>query len=156
MRILLIAAANKQPAWVEAGFDAYARRFDRRCGLELVTVPLVKRTPTVTVAQAVAGEGRRMLKRVPADAHVVALTEAGEPWSSEDLARRLEGWLARETCVCLLIGGPDGLGSECLARAAACWSLSALTLPHGLVRVIVAESLYRARSLLEGHPYHRG
>jgi 23S rRNA (pseudouridine1915-N3)-methyltransferase len=96
-----------------------------------------------------------MLRHVPPGAHVVALELDGRAWSTEQLATRVEDWLMAGAPVCLLVGGPDGLGSECSGRAVERWSLSSLTLPHGLVRVVVAEALYRADSLLRGHPYHR-
>ena len=96
-----------------------------------------------------------MLALVPAGAHVVALLEAGKPWSTKDLAAKLDGWMQRGAPVAFLVGGPDGLSKTCAARANERWSLSSLTLPHGLVRVIAAEALYRAWSLLENHPYHR-
>src|SRR5690606_28040779 len=112
--------------------------------------------PSQPAAQAVADEGERMLAAVPAGAHVVALDEHGAAWSTAELARRLEHWSGLgSSAVCFLIGGPDGLAPACLARARERWSLSALTLPHGLVRIVAAEALYRAVSLLEGHPYHR-
>ena len=96
-----------------------------------------------------------MLRAVPASAHVVAMTLTGSPWSTEKLAERLRNWSTLGAPVALLIGGPDGLSAACEAQAAETWSLSALTFPHGLVRVILAEALYRAWTLNEGHPYHR-
>jgi 23S rRNA (pseudouridine1915-N3)-methyltransferase len=96
-----------------------------------------------------------MVRAIPADAHVVALAEQGRALSTKDLAAKLERWAERGAPVALLLGGPDGLGAEALARATERWSLSPLTLPHGLARVVVAEALYRAWSLLQNHPYHR-
>jgi 23S rRNA (pseudouridine1915-N3)-methyltransferase len=96
-----------------------------------------------------------MLRAIPSSAHVVALTVEGRPWSTEQLAARLRDWMTLCGQICLLVGGPDGLSAECEARAVERWSLSPLTFPHGLVRVILAESLYRAWTLNEGHPYHR-
>ncbi len=155
MRIRLITASNKQPRWVTDGYAHYAQRLDRRCALELVEVPLARHRASAPVERAVEDEGHRMLRHVPAGAHVVALERDGRAWSTERLAARLEDWLMAGAPVCLLVGGPDGLGSACSSRATERWSLSALTLPHGLVRVVVAEALYRADSLLRGHPYHR-
>lgn len=155
MRLRLITASNKQPRWVTDGYAHYARRLDQRCALELVEVPLSRRTASTPVARAVEDEDRRMLRHVPPGAHVVALERDGRAWSTEQLAARVEDWRMAGGPVCLLVGGPDGLGPECAQRAAERWSLSGLTLPHGLVRVIVAEALYRADSLLRGHPYHR-
>jgi 23S rRNA (pseudouridine1915-N3)-methyltransferase len=156
LRLALITASNRQPDWVEQGYEDYAQRLRGRCTLELKVVPLGRRTASMPVARAVADEGQRMLAQVPAGAHVVALLEGGKPWSTKELAAKLEGWLQRGAPVCVLIGGPDGLSLECVARSAERWSLSSLTLPHGLVRIVAAEALYRAWSLLENHPYHRG
>jgi 23S rRNA (pseudouridine1915-N3)-methyltransferase len=96
-----------------------------------------------------------MLAALPSGARVVALDEGGDPWRTRDLARRLEGWMRGGSDVALLVGGPDGLAPAVLERADERWCLSGLTLPHALVRVVVAESLYRAWSVLENHPYHR-
>jgi 23S rRNA (pseudouridine1915-N3)-methyltransferase len=155
VRVVLITASNKQPRWIDDGYAHYARRLDRRVSLELVEVALARRTVAASVAKAIEDESRRMLRRIPGGARVIALSVDGKPWSTEQLAAKLDGWQQTGTPVALLIGGPDGLGSECLARATERWSLSPLTLPHGLVRVTVAEALYRAASLLQGHPYHR-
>jgi 23S rRNA (pseudouridine1915-N3)-methyltransferase len=155
MRLLLVVATNRQPAWVEEGYADYAKRLRGRCTLELKTIPLSRRTPSTAIERALADEGSRMLAAVPDGAHVVALREQGAGWSTADLARKLERWMERGAPIALLIGGPDGLSASCVARAAEHWSLSRLTLPHGLARVIAAEALYRAWSLLERHPYHR-
>lgn len=155
MRIQLITASNKQPEWVAAGYDFYARRLDKRCPLELVELPLARRPAGGDLTRAVEDESRRMLRLAPAGAHIVALAEDGAPWSTLQLAGRLEAWHRAGAPVCLLVGGPDGLGPGCIVRAAERWSLSRLTLPHGLVRVVIAEALYRAVSLSRGHPYHR-
>ena len=155
MRIRLICVSNKQPRWVIDGYEHYARRLDRHCALELVEVPLARRSASAPVERAVEDESRRMLRHVPEGAHVVALEVDGRAWTTEQLAARVEDWRMAAVPVCLLVGGPDGLGPACSSRAGERWSLSALTLPHGLVRVIVAEALYRADSLLRGHPYHR-
>lgn len=156
MRIRLITASNKQPAWVADAYYYYARRLDRGCPLELVEVSLASRAGKVDLARALEDESRRMLRHAPPGAHLVALSLDGRPWSTEQLAARLEAWRLTAAPVALLVGGPDGLGPECLGRSAERWSLSPLTLPHGLVRVVIAEAIYRARSLSRGHPYHRG
>jgi 23S rRNA (pseudouridine1915-N3)-methyltransferase len=155
LRLSLITSSNRQPDWVDQGADDYAKRLRGRCTLEIKTVPLARRTPTTPVERAVQDEGERMLAQLPAGAHVVAVLETGKPWSTKDLAAKLETWMQRGAPVALLVGGPDGLSVECVARANERWSLSNLTLPHGLVRIVVAEALYRAWSLLENHPYHR-
>jgi 23S rRNA (pseudouridine1915-N3)-methyltransferase len=156
MRIFIIAASSRQPAWVTAGFEEYAERLRGRCTLKLVEIPLGRRKKTEPAVRAVAAEGERMLAALPRGAHVVALTEAGKQWSTVELAGRLSSWIGAGAPLALLIGGPDGLAAACLERAAERWSLSPLTLPHGLARIAVAEALYRAWTVIEGHPYHRG
>ena len=155
LRLALLTASNRQPAWVEAGADDYAKRLRGRCTLEIKTVPLARRTASAAVARAIDDEGERLLALLPSAAHVVALCEGGKPWSTKELAAKLTGWMRLGAPVCFLVGGPDGLSGACLDRATERWSLSSLTLPHGLVKIVVAEALYRAWSLLEHHPYHR-
>ena len=155
MLLRLIAIGPRQPAWVDAGFEAYARRMPPECRLVLTELPLGQRGKGQDPLRALNFEGDRMLKSLPAAARVVALDERGGAWTSRQLADRLASWLASGQDVALLMGGPDGLAPACKARAAEQWSLSALTLPHGLARVVVAEALYRAYTLLHGHPYHR-
>jgi 23S rRNA (pseudouridine1915-N3)-methyltransferase len=155
LRLSLITASNRQPQWIDDGAAEYAERLRGRCTLEIKTVPLARRTASKAVERVVEDEGERMLAAIPAGAHVVALLETGKPWSTKDLAAKLEAWMQRGAPVALLVGGPDGLSPACVARAHERWSLSNLTLPHGLVRVVAAEALYRAWSLLENHPYHR-
>jgi 23S rRNA (pseudouridine1915-N3)-methyltransferase len=155
LRLSLITASNRQPKWVDEGTAAYAQRLRGRCALDTRTVPLARRTAATSVERAIHDEGERMLEAVPAGAHVVALLETGKLWSTKGLAAKLESWMQRGAPVCFLVGGTDGLSPACVARAHERWSLSPLTLPHGLVRIVVAEALYRAWSLLENHPYHR-
>lgn len=156
MRIHLISVGRRMPGWVEEGYAEYAKRLPPECSLHLVEVDLPHRGKSTTPAQAREDECRRIRKAIPKGAAVVVLDGGGDGWSTETLARRLADWLADGRDRALVIGGPDGLAPECLALAAQRWSLSALTFPHPLVRVIVAEQLYRAWSLLQGHPYHRG
>ena len=155
MQIEVISVSGKQPDWIGSGFDTYARRFRAPHRLSLTEIPLPKRSRSADIARLTGLEGERMLAAIPRDAHVVALDERGEALSTAKLADRLDRWDAAGRPVALLIGGPDGLADACRERADAAWSISPLTLPHGLVRVIVAEALYRAHSLRGGHPYHR-
>ena len=155
LRLSLITASNRQPEWVDAGAEEYAKRLRGRCTLAIETVALARRTASTATERAVDDEGGRMLAQLPAGAHVVALLETGKPWSTNELAAKLESWMQRGAPVAFLVGGPDGLSKACTERANERWSVSNLTLPHGLVRVVVAEALYRAWSLLENHPYHR-
>jgi 23S rRNA (pseudouridine1915-N3)-methyltransferase len=144
------------PRWVDEGYREYARRLPRECALHLQEIPLGRRGKGADVQRAVQGEGDRMLAAVPRNCRVLALDQRGRAWCTEELAGQLEGWLAEGRDLALLVGGPDGLARSCLERADGCWSLSPLTLPHPLVRVLVAEQLYRAWSILSRHPYHRG
>jgi len=155
MRITLISVSSKQPDWVRNGYDEYARRLRGSVTLNLIEISLPKRTRSSVIERLIAAEGERMLAAVPAGAHVVALDESGRSWRTAELAQRLKAWIGLGAPVALLVGGPDGLARECLDRANERWSLSPLTLPHGLVRIVVAEALYRADSVLRGHPYHR-
>jgi len=155
MQIAVISASGKQPGWVQSGFETYARRLRGSCSLTLNEVALAKRGKTVALPRVLEQEGKRMLAAVPKGAHIVALDETGRGFSTAELADRLKFWLQAGRPVALLIGGPDGIAPDCFDRAAERWSLSPLTLPHGLARVVVAEALYRAWSLLEYHPYHR-
>ncbi len=153
MRIRLLAVGTRMPGWVTAGYNDYARRMPPECRLELTEIAPGKRQHDA--ARAMADEEKRLLGQIGRDDAVIALAVDGKAWSTEQLAERVRGWLADGRDRALLIGGPDGLGKACLNRAEQRWSLSPLTLPHPLVRVVVAEQLYRAMSLLKNHPYHR-
>jgi 23S rRNA (pseudouridine1915-N3)-methyltransferase len=143
------------PAWVEAGYREYAKRLPPECSLHLVEIEPGHRTKRSSPELARREEGERLLAAVPKGARVIALDMRGRAWSSEHVAEELAGWMAAGRDVALLVGGPEGLTEACLARADGLWSLSPLTFPHPLVRVIVAEQLYRGWSILKGHPYHR-
>ncbi len=155
MRIHLLAVGTRHAPWVTTGFQHYAIRLPRECPLRLTEVPTAKRTRTTPAAGPLEKEGARLLAAVPNGARVLALDRLGQPWDSRALSAAINGWMLDGRDVALLVGGPDGLAPACLARAENTWSLSPLTLPHGLVRVVIAEQLYRAFSLLRGHPYHR-
>ncbi len=155
VKIHLLAVGARMPAWIKAGYAEYAERLPRECALNLVEIPAGKRGPNADVARAVRAEGERLLAAVPPGSRPIALDERGQEWSTAELAEQLTGWLRDGRDLSLLVGGPDGLDAPCRARADLLWSLSRLTLPHPLVRVLVAEQLYRAWSLLHNHPYHR-
>jgi 23S rRNA (pseudouridine1915-N3)-methyltransferase len=155
MQTHLIAIGTRMPRWVAEGYQEYAKRLPRECALRLVEVTAAPRGKHPDVARILRDECVRMLSTIPHGARVIALDVRGQGWSTEQLAVQLSGWLRDGRDVALLVGGPEGLAPECLARAERRWSLSPLTLPHPLVRVVVAEQLYRAWSLLAGHPYHR-
>ena len=143
------------PAWIETGYREYAKRMPRECALRLVEITPGARGKGADPARALRDEGQRMLKALPRDARVLALDVRGDAWTTEELAGRVAGWQADGRDVWLLVGGPEGLDPVCLARAEQRWSLSALTFPHPLVRVMLAEQLYRAWSILQKHPDHR-
>lgn len=153
MRIRLVSPGNRMPAWIDDGFRSYQSRVRGRVQLELRDLPLA--TGGKRSVRAIEDEGQRMLAAVGDGDRIIALDERGKPWSTRDLATRMENWLMEGRNVSLLVGGPDGLSAACRDAAEATWSLSGMTLPHGLVRVIVAEQVYRAWSILEHHPYHR-
>ena len=160
MKIVLAAVGTRMPGWVDEAFEDYAKRLPPACRLTLREVRTAHRGGSAARGGAGASasmrrEGEGLLRAVPNGARVVALDERGAAWSTADLAERLEAWMAGRRDVALLAGGPDGLAPECRERADLTWSLSRLTFPHGLVRVIVAEQLWRAWSLLNRHPYHR-
>ena len=154
MRLLLLAAGTRLPAWVNAGYEEYAARLTGDFKLELKEISLGQRSGNDT-KQAIAKEGERMAAAFPASAYVVALQVNGRAMSSEQLAKFLQARANDGRDVVFCIGGPDGLAANVDSRADFKWSLSSLTLPHALARVIVAEALYRAVSIVKGHPYHR-
>ena len=155
MRIRIIAVGTKMPAWVETGYAEYAKRMPRDCVVELVELPLAQRGKNTDIARAMDKEGEEMLAAIGKGEQVIALDVKGKPWSTEQLAEQMANWRMSGNNYCLLIGGPDGLAPQCLAQAHVRWSLSALTLPHPLVRIVVIEQLYRACSILQNHPYHK-
>jgi 23S rRNA (pseudouridine1915-N3)-methyltransferase len=144
------------PGWVDTGFGEYAKRLPPECSLNLVEIDPGHRGKGANAEVAQGVEGERMLASVPKNARVIALDVGGRTWSTEQLSDRLAGWLAEGRDLALLVGGPEGLADSCVRQAEERWSLSALTFPHPLVRVILAEQLYRAWSILKRHPYHRG
>ncbi len=156
MNLHLIAVGERMPAWVDQGYEEYARRMPRECRLRLVEIAPGRRGKNADIARAVRDEGQRMLAAIPKGARVIALEVGGRAWSTEQLADRLRDWMGGGQDVALLVGGPEGLSDQVRAAASQQWSLSPLTLPHPLVRVILAEQLYRAWSILANHPYHRG
>ena len=155
MRIHLIAAGTRMPSWVVEGFDDYAARMPPECRLLLKEIPLGAYRRGGDARKAMQEEGAAMLAAVPEGAGITALEVQGKALDTPALAKLLNRWLQEGRDQVLLIGGPDGLAPECVAQADFRWSLSPLTLPHALVRVVVAEQIYRAWSILKNHPYHR-
>lgn len=154
MRVTLVAVGQRMPGWVTEGFTEYTRRLRARLPVDLVEIPAGRRAGG-DVVRAMAEEGRRLLAATRAQDHVVALDEHGKARSSVEMSRWLAARLQAGNDLAFLVGGADGFAPEVLARANERWSLSMLTLPHALVRVVFAEQLYRAVTLIDGHPYHR-
>lgn len=155
MIVHLLAVGTRMPQWVEQGYREYAGRMPPECALKLTEIAAGRRTKGADLRRIQRQEGERLLAAIPAGARVIALEVEGRAWSTEALSGQLGQWLQDGRDVALLVGGPEGLDETCRRRADGAWSLSPLTLPHPLVRVIVAEQIYRAWSLLKGHPYHR-
>ena len=155
MKITLLAVGTKMPQWVSQGYHEYAKRLPKNCTLRLQELAAAKRSKTGKKAIWQAEEGTRILSAITEAQYVVALEVNGRAWSTEQLAQNMTQWFQSGKDVTLIVGGADGLSTACRQRADALWSLSPLTLPHPIVRVIIAEQLYRAWSLLSRHPYHR-
>lgn len=155
MHVRLLAIGDRQPAWIDAACDDYLRRLPRQWRFRLHTLPPGRRSGSAGQARAIAEEGARIRDKIHRDDYVVALDERGEALSSAALATRLARWQAAGRDLCFLIGGPDGLSDDCMQRADMAMCLSAMTLPHGLARVLLLEQLYRAWAIGAGHPYHR-
>jgi len=155
MKIKMIAVGTKMSSWVETAFKTYAQRLPKDCALELIEIPVAKRTRNQLAEKWKEKEGALIVKAIDASDWVVALDVQGQIWSTSKLASQITKWQSMGNNVALLIGGPDGLSRECLERANQRWSLSALTFPHPLVRVVLSEAIYRAWSVTVNHPYHR-
>lgn len=155
MKIHLLAVGKQMPHWINAGYQEYAKRFPATCPLILHEIALAKRGKNVDIDKLVQQEGIALCSSIPKGSHVVALDVAGVSYNTEELAKQVQRWRELGRPISLLIGGPDGLSSACREQAHQHWSLSPLTLPHPLVRLIVVEQLYRSLMILQGHPYHR-
>lgn len=155
MKLHILAVGTRMPDWVQQGFDDYARRLPRDCALHLTEIRAENRNGGKTAAQAMSAEAQRIEAALPARAHIVALDERGAALTTVTLAQRLEYWRTLGQDVVFLIGGADGLDAALKARAQETLRLSSLTLPHALVRPLLAEALYRAWTVTQNHPYHR-
>jgi len=155
MQLTLYAVGNKMPAWISQGFNEYTRRFPRDLSFNLVEIPPGKRGKNADISRILAKEGELTLAAIPKGNRIVTLEVEGNPLTTPQLAQQLERWQLDGRDVALLVGGPEGLAPACIQASEQKWSLSPLTLPHPLVRVLIAESLYRAWSINNNHPYHR-
>lgn len=155
MQIHIIAIGDRMPEWVDTGYREYAKRLPRECRLVLHEVPAGRRAKGADLRRLIEQEGRRQLAAIPAGARIIALERTGKQMDTEALAGELRKKLAGGENLALLIGGPEGLAPECLGRAHESWALSKLTLAHPVVRVVLAEQLYRAWSIIQNLPYHR-
>lgn len=155
MRLRLVCVGQKMPEWVSQGYQEYARRMPPELPLELTEIALAHRGKNPDIPRLVQREGEAILAATGKSDRVIALEVGGQPWSTEKLAEQLGRWQQDGRDVSFLVGGPDGLARDCRGRAEQQWSLSPLTLPHPLVRILLAEQLYRAWSITRNHPYHR-
>jgi 23S rRNA (pseudouridine1915-N3)-methyltransferase len=155
VHIRLIAVGDRQPSWVDDAFGIYTGRYPPEWKFRLDTIATVRRAKNDKSRNAMTAEGEQILAKIGADEQLVLLDERGKQVTSQALAARLAEWQADGRNLCFVIGGPDGVSAACRGRANLIWSLSDLTLPHGLARVLFAEQMYRAWSLQVGHPYHR-
>ncbi len=155
MRVSLLCIGGKMPDWVEAGVAEYRKRLPPEIQFEIRELPLAKRGKNTDIRRAIAQEGEAMMAAIPRGDRIIALDVRGRSVSTESLAKSLSQWRMEGDNVSILVGGPDGLAAPCLSAAAEKWSMSAMTLPHPLVRVMFAEQLYRAWTILANHPYHR-
>lgn len=155
MKVQLIAVGTKMPDWVQKGYTEYAKRLPKELAVQLVELTPGHRAKNTSAKQAMEHEGKAILQAIGKTDFVIALDVLGKPWSTETLSSNLADWRMSGHNLSFVIGGPDGLSRDVLQRANLKWSLSALTMPHPLVRVVWVEQLYRAWTLLAGHPYHK-
>lgn len=155
MKLWLVTVGHKMPDWISAGFSEYAKRMPREARIELLEIKPEPRTMGKSVAQMMEAEAQRILAALPQDALRIALDERGTQPTTRQLAQQMQGWMRDGRDVAFIIGGADGLHESVKKGAQQLLALSAMTLPHGMVRVLLAEQLYRAHSLLHNHPYHR-
>lgn len=154
MKIHILAIGNKMPGWVEAGCEEYHKRLPKGM-VTIQSLAPAKRGKTTSTQNVIETESQRLVEAIPPNYVSVALDKSGASWSTEQLSQQISHWQMQGQSVALLIGGPDGMSQNCIQQAQQVWSLSALTLPHPLVRILLLEQIYRAWSLLNNHPYHK-
>lgn len=155
LKITVIAVGNKMPSWVMEGSNDYVKRFNDGIQLKLIEIPLIRRSKTSDLARIMEKEAALIQEAIPSGSRLIALDIEGKSFSSEGLALKINQLQQINSHFCLLIGGPEGLSKETLHRCDERWSLSKLTLPHPLVRIMLLETLYRAWSIINNHPYHK-
>lgn len=155
MKLYVIAVGNKMPDWITSGFNEYTKRMPREARIELIELKPESRTSGKTTEQIMEAEAQRILAALPQNTLRIALDEHGATPTTKQLSQQMQRWLGDGRDVAFVIGGADGLHESVKKAAQQLMALSALTLPHGMVRVLLAEQLYRAHSLLHNHPYHR-
>jgi len=155
MVIHFITVGQKMPKWVQEGYAEYAKRLPKSCAIKLVELPMAQRGKTGSADKYKAEEAKKILVAIPKGAQLIVLDEHGQQVTTKGLAEKLEGWLASGQDIALVVGGPDGLEQSLIQQARWKWGLSKLTMPHPMVRILVAEQIYRAYSVIQNHPYHR-
>jgi 23S rRNA (pseudouridine1915-N3)-methyltransferase len=155
MKIHLIAVGKKMPEWINAGYAEFSKRMPPELQINLIEVPPSIRNKNTPIEKNIKEEGKRIQSAIPSDSRLIVLDETGKNFNSIDLSKKMESWLPMGQDIALIIGGADGIDPVIKKQANEKWSLSSFTLPHALVRILVAEQLYRAWSILQGHPYHR-
>ncbi len=155
MNIHLLAVGKRMPDWVNQGFQEYVKRLPKECRLHLREIAAAKRTNNSSVEQLREQEAKLISAAIPKGSQIIVLDEHGQAWDTATLAKRLAEWQMDGRDISLIVGGADGIASMINEIAAHQWSLSPLTLPHPMVRIVIAEQLYRAWSILNNHPYHR-
>ena len=155
MQLLVAAVGQRMPGWVVEAWTEYARRMPASPALSLREITLEKRGKNADTKRLTAVESTALHAAMPQRARIIALDVKGQQWSTEKLASNLENWMGDGRDVGFMIGGPDGISPEIMQKADNCWSLGPLTLPHPMVRVVLAEQLYRAWTITQNHPYHR-
>mgnify|MGYP000140302532 CR=1 FL=1 len=155
MRVQIVAMGDRMPAWVQQGYKEYTKRIGAGLDIQLVEISPEKRGKSADVQRIMQKEAARMHQRIPQNNYVIALDKDGSSWSTEVLADKISGWQQDGTNISFLIGGPEGMARELLQEADTCISFSAMTFPHPVVRIILAEQLYRVYSILNRHPYHK-
>jgi 23S rRNA (pseudouridine1915-N3)-methyltransferase len=155
VKLIILAVGNKMPSWITEGFNEYAKRMPREAKIELVEIKPEPRSSGKTATQIMEAEAQRIRAVLPAGALCIALDEHGATPTTKQLTQQMQDWMQQGRDVAFIIGGADGLHESIKHKAQQLMALSAFTLPHGMVRVLLAEQLYRAHSLMHNHPYHR-